>query len=93
MPDMIASADRWAADAGAEITTGVRVSAAMPPDANHGHCADENGDVWVLVRIPAAEASVLKPLVAARAAADSDPYASHLADAGMTAALRAWGAS
>ena len=93
MPDMNANVDRWAADAGAAITTGVRVSAAMPPDANHSFCVDENGDSWVLVRIPATVARTVKPLVAARDAIDSDPYASHLADAGMTAALRAWGAS
>ena len=93
MPDMVATVDRWAADAGADITTGIQVSAKMPGDANHGHCVDENGDTWVLVRVPSATSVVIKPAILERDVLGRDPTADQLAIAGMTAALRAWGAS
>lgn len=93
MPDMVATVDRWAADAGADITTGIQVSAKMPSDASHGHCVDENGDTWVLVRVPSATSVVIKPAILERDVLGRDPTAEQLATAGMTAALRAWGAS
>ena len=69
-----------------------RFSVDVPPGGSC-HFTLPDGRVLHCVLTSAERAAVLKPLVAARAAADSDPYASHLADAGMTAALRAWGAS
>jgi hypothetical protein len=63
------------------------------PSIGSCHFTLPDGRVLHVVLVPADVSSALKPLVAARAATDSDPYASHLADAGMTAALRAWGAS
>ena len=93
MPDMVATVDRWAANAGADITTGIQVSAKMPFDANHWHCADENGDTWLLVRVPSATAHNVKPAILGRDVLGRDPTADQLAAAGMTAALRAWGAS
>jgi hypothetical protein len=93
MPDMVATVDRWAANAGADITTGIQVSAKMPSDANHGHCVDENGDTWMLVRVPSATSVVIRPAILERDVLGRDPTAEQLATAGMTAALRAWGAS
>jgi hypothetical protein len=93
MPDMVATVDRWAANAGADITTGIQVSAKMPSDANHGHCVDENGDTWMLVRVPSATSVVIKPAILERDVLGRDPTAEQLATAGMTAALREWGAS
>ena len=93
MPDMVATVDRWAANAGADITTGIQVSAKMPGDANHVHCVDENGDTWMLVRVPSATAINVKPAILERDVLGRDPTADQLATAGMTAALRAWGAS
>ena len=93
MPDIVATVDRWAADAGADITTGIQVSAKMPGDANHGHCVDENGDTWMLVHVPSATSVVIKPAILERDVLGRDPTAEQLATAGMTAALRAWGAS
>jgi hypothetical protein len=93
MPDMVATVDRWAANAGADITTGIQVSAKMHSDANHGHCVDETGDTWMLVRIPSATAINVKPAIRERDVLGRDPTADQLATVGMTAALRAWGAS
>jgi hypothetical protein len=90
---MNAAVDRWAEGPDSPTVTGVLVSAKVESGVNNAFCTDDSGDTWILVRVPASVASVLKPVVAARDAGDSDPYASHLADAGMTAALRAWGAS
>jgi hypothetical protein len=69
-----------------------RFSVDVPPGGSC-HFTLPDGRVFHGLLMSATVARTVKPLVAARDAIDSDPYASHLADAGMTSALRAWGAS
>lgn len=83
----------WGHDANATPELGTELVFMLNTGARHAHHTGQDGRVYILTVVPAADVVDLKAEVAARAAAGNDPLAAHLATAGAYAAVRAWGAS
>ena len=67
---------------------------ALLADSDTGaHHVDSDGNLYLITRIPAAEAAVLKPLVAARAGLGNNPFVAHYEATGIADVMLDWSVS